>query len=51
MRQKEYPLRSSISYQLPEFHVVFVPRVGVIFYVEKITGPRNAGPVDCLVRR
>jgi hypothetical protein len=35
MRQKKYPLRSSISYQLPEFHVVFVPRVRVIFYVER----------------
>src|SRR3990167_11178086 len=43
MRQKEYPLRCSISYQLPEFHVVVVPWVCVIFYVERSNSPALRG--------
>ena len=34
MRQKEYPLRRSIAYQLPEFHVVFIFQVCKIVAVE-----------------
>ena len=49
MRQKEYPLRCSISYQLPEFHVVVVPWVCVIFYVELEVDDLNVALQDSII--
>src|SRR4030067_986437 len=40
VRQEEYLLRCSLPNQLPAFHVVVVPQVCVIFYVERFAVPR-----------